>query len=478
MRLAWPAQPRSLIPPEVYQMRSKSLFLRFLFAAMLCFGVAVAPASANPFETTLANGLKLIVKEDHRAPTLVHMVWYRVGSMDEVDGQTGVAHALEHMMFKGTTKVGPGEFNKRVAAMGGRDNAFTNQDYTAYFQQVPRERLRDVMELEADRMANLVIDPEAFSKELQVIMEERRLRTDDQPRARAMESLHATALLAHPYRRPVIGWMEDLTHMRAEDVADWHRKWYAPNNATVVIVGDIDHEAVFRLAAQTYGVLDRRELGARRGFAEPVQGGPRHTTVRATAELPLLAMAWHVPAIDQLSTSRQGFALEVLSAILDGHDSARLNRRLVKESREALAVGASYGGISRGRNSLFVIDATPAPGISIATLETRLRAEVQRIIDEGITETELKRVKAQLVSSKVFQADSLMGQAMQIGSIEMAGYSWRDEDKIFEALRSVTAEEVRAAARLIGTDTSLTVTELEPLPSANKPAPPATTAQP
>jgi zinc protease len=225
--------------------------------------VSPAPTLANPFETTLANGLRVIVKEDHRAPTAVHMVWYRAGSMDEKDGTSGVAHALEHLMFKATRNLRSGEFNRRVAEAGGRDNAFTSRDYTAYFQIVPKGALPEMMKLEADRMANLKLDATEFDVEIKVVMEERRLRTDDNPQALVHEALNSAMFQAHPYRRPIIGWMDDLEHMTWQDARDWYRQWYAPNNAYVVVVGDVDHREVFRLAQKYYGLAqDARTAGA------------------------------------------------------------------------------------------------------------------------------------------------------------------------------------------------------------------------
>src|SRR5574340_648593 len=258
--------------------------------ALLLLGAACA-ALANPDEKTLPNGLHVIVKEDHRAPTVVHMVWYRVGSMDEMDGRSGVAHVLEHMMFKGTRRIGPGEFNERVAAAGGRDNAFTSRDYTAYFQQVPKNRLGEMMALEADRMAHLVISADSFGKEIKVVMEERRWRTDDQPEALLLETLMATAFAAHPYRRPIIGWMSDLEHLTAADARDWYRHWYVPNNAYVVVVGDVNKDDVFRLAEKTYGAIPRRALPPRHVEAEPLQRGIKRLVVKAPAKLPYLVMS-------------------------------------------------------------------------------------------------------------------------------------------------------------------------------------------
>jgi zinc protease len=228
------------------------------FAGLFC--ALLAPiVQANPFEHKLGNGLSVIVKEDRRAPTAAHMVWYRAGSMDETNGTTGVAHVLEHMMFKGTPKVGAGEFNRLVAAAGGRDNAFTSRDYTAYFQQVPKEKLGEMMALEADRMRHLTLAASEFEQEIKVVMEERRLRTDDQPQSLLFEAMNAVAFQAHPYRRPIIGWMNDLESMTAQDARAWYERWYVPNNAYVVIVGDVDHKDVFRAAEKYYA----RMIGAR-----------------------------------------------------------------------------------------------------------------------------------------------------------------------------------------------------------------------
>jgi zinc protease len=236
--------------------------------------VAPAPTFANPYETRLANGLRVIVKEDRRAPTAVHMVWYRAGSMDEKMAPPGVAHVLEHLMFKGTKTLKSGEFNKRVAEAGGRDNAFTSRDYTAYFQIVPKAALPEMMKLEADRMANLTLDAKEFAAEIKVVMEERRLRTDDNPQALVHETLNSTMFQAHPYRRPIIGWMDDLEHMTWQDARDWYRQWYAPNNAYVVIVGDVDHREVFRLAQKYYGIAQGQGLA--RAQAAERAGAGRH----------------------------------------------------------------------------------------------------------------------------------------------------------------------------------------------------------
>ncbi|MDR2688222.1 MAG: insulinase family protein [Azoarcus sp.] len=448
---------------------SHAFFFRLAVAGAAC--ACALSAAANPFETVLDNGMKVVVREDHRAPSVVHMVWYRVGSMDEPAGVSGVAHVLEHMMFKGTETVAAGEFNARVAARGGRDNAFTSYDYTAYFQQIPPTHLDEMMGLEADRMKNLQLTDEEFGSEIEVIKEERRLRTDDQPRALVHEQLMATAFQAHPYHHPIIGWMTDLDTLSAEDARAWYRNWYAPNNATMVVVGDVDHQAVFELARLHYGGLPAVDLPARRISAEPVQRGPRATVVRAPAELPYLAMVWQVPALRDLDADRDAYALGVLAAILDGYDGARLNRRLVREQRIAVSVGANYDGINRGP-ALFYLEGVPAAGQDVDALQKALIAELTRIRDEGVSEAELNRVKTQALASKIYERDSLMGQAMNIGQLDAVGLSWRDDEKLLDGLKAVTADEVRAVARRYFDDATLTTARLDPLPPATNAPPP------
>lgn len=425
-----------------------------------------APLHANPYETVLDNGLKVIVKEDRRAPSVVHMVWYGVGAMDEPDGRSGIAHMLEHMMFKGTEKIGPGQFNQRVAALGGRDNAFTGSDYTAYFQQIPPVHLGEMMMLEADRMANLEITEAEFLPEQQVVREERRLRIDDSPRALVFEQLMATAFQAHPYRRPIIGWMTDIEDYTVEDARAWYDNWYAPNNARLVVVGDIDHEEVFALARKHYGPIPARTLPQRHISREPEQRGPRHTTVRAPAELPFVTLAWHAPTLRDVKADEDVYALQVLAAVLDGYDGARVPRRLVREQRIAVSAGASYDGTGRGP-SLFVVSASPAAGHTVAEVETALRAEIARVAREGIGEDELHRVRTQAVAAEVFKRDSLMGQAMEIGFLESTGLSWRDEAALLEGVRRVTAEQVQAVAQRYFGETTMTRAELDPLPLAD-----------
>lgn len=447
--------------------------IRAIAAACL---LALCPlAQAEPAqEFMLENGMKIIVKEDHRAPTAAHMVWYRIGSMDEQNGTTGVAHALEHMMFKGTTSLKPGEFSSRVAALGGRENAFTSKDYTGYYQQIEKSRLEAVMALEADRMANLVFDKDEFSKEIKVVMEERRLRTEDQASARVYEALNAAAFVAHPYHHPIVGWMDDLEHMTVEDAKAWHDRFYAPNNATMVVTGDVDAQQVRTLAEKYFGKITPKSIPVTRPQNEPLQQGVRRIIVKAPAENPYVALAFKAPTLRDVEKDDDVHALEVLSAVLDGFDNARLPARLVRTERVANSVGASYSSNARGP-VLFVLDGTPAAGTTTEQLEKLLRAEVQRIAQDGVTEQELKRVKNQLIASQIYKRDSVFGQAMEIGVMEMTGISHKQIDRIIEKLGQVTAKQVQAVAARYFNDDQLTVATLVPLPLTDKKpaAPPA-----
>ena len=437
-------------------------------AAVMAAVCLSLPAWANPFEHRLANGLRVIVKEDRRAPTVAHMVWYRAGSMDETNGTTGVAHLLEHMMFKGTPTLGAGEFSRLVAAAGGRDNAFTSRDYTAYFQQVPKQKLEQMMQLEADRMRHLTLDPEAFAQEIKVVMEERRLRTDDQPQARLSEQMHAVAFQAHPYRVPVIGWMSDLENMTAQDARDWYERWYEPNNAFVVVVGDVDHESVFALAEKYYGPLAARPLPTRKPQVEPEQKGTRRLTVKAPAELPVVVMAYKVPVLRDVEKDIDPYALEMLSAILDGHDAARFSRSLIREQRLAVSANAGYDATSRGPG-LFYLLGSPSEGKTRAELESGFRGEIARIVKEGVTAEELTRARAQLVASQIYKLDSMFAQAMEIGQLETSGVSYTASQRLIEKLQAVTADQVRVVAQKYFVDDRLTVAELDPQPLPDTP---------
>jgi zinc protease len=421
----------------------------------------VGGAQAAVTDVTLENGMRVLVHEDHRAPVMVSQVWYRAGAMDEFNGTTGVAHVLEHMMFKGTQSVPPGEFSKRIAAAGGRENAFTSRDHTAYFQQMQKDRLELAMQLEADRMANLVISDELFAKEIQVVMEERRLRTDDQPQSVVVERLMATAYQAHPYRRPIIGWMDDLANMTAQDARDWYARWYAPNNATLVVAGDVKADEVLALARKHFGALPARALPPRKPQTEPAQVGEKRIVVKAPAQLPYLLMAWHAPTLKDWAQDSTPYALQILAGVLSGNDSARLQKTLVKTQQIAVNASAGYDAVARGPG-MFMVDATPAPGKTVAALEKAIRDELKRVQRDGISEAELARVKAQVIAADVYQRDSLFYQAMQLGEYAIAGLPPEALAGRVDKLRAVTAKEVQAVAQQWLQDDRLSVAELDP----------------
>jgi len=444
-----------------------NLYLNLSCLAILSYiTTASLPALANPHEYLLNNGLKLVIKEDHRSPVVIQQVWYKAGSMDEVNGKTGVAHALEHMMFKGTSNIPAGEFSRKIAAVGGKENAFTGSDYTAYYQQLHQRHLPMAMELESDRMHNLQLTQEEFSKEIQVVMEERRLRTDDQARALLYEKLMATAFQAHPYRRPIIGWMNDLENMQVSDARDWYKHWYAPSNAVLVVVGDVDPENVLASAKKYYGRFDAGEVPAlseRKPQIEPPQVGIKRLVVKAPAKLPHLIMGYKVPVLKDPKKDWEPYALTILAEILDGNAAARLNKTLVRETRIAISADAGYSAIERGPG-IFYIDGTPSEGRTVDELEQSIRTEINKIVQSGITPEELARVKAQVVASRTYQLDSTFAQAMQIGRLESVGLSHRDADIMLERLQTVTAEQVKDVAKKYMIDDSLTVAVLDPQP--------------
>jgi zinc protease len=438
--------------------------------ALVCTG-ATAFAAAIP-QRTLANGMKIIVKEDHRSPVAVSMVWYRAGSMDEVSGTTGVAHMLEHMMFKGTQKVPVGEFSRTIGRAGGRENAFTSRDYTAYYEQLHKSKLPLALELEADRMVNLSFAGDEFAKELKVVMEERRSRTDDDPHSQLHEQLMATVYLSHPYRSPVVGWMNDLQNMQLPDARGWYEKWYAPNNATLVVAGDVDPEEVFQLAEKSFGSIPARALPERKMQIESRQFGIKRITIKAPAELPYLVMAYHAPVLRDVESDWEPYALFVLNGILDGSDASRLNRELVRNTRVANSANSSYDLINRGP-ALFFLDGVPAEGKTVADLEAALREQIRVLVEQGVSNDELQRVKAQVTAAQVYARDSVYYQAMRIGMLQTIGLPYDSSDLQVRKLQEVTADQVREVARKYFIDDNLTVAVLDPqpLPGGKRPRP-------
>ena len=436
-------------------MRIKSLWMLLLL-------LPISSLAASVQEFSLDNGLKLIVQEDHRSPVVVSQVWYKAGSIDEVNGKTGVAHVLEHMMFKGTKKVKAGQFSRLIAAAGGKENAFTSSDYTCYFQQLEKSQLPLAFELEADRMANLQLTKEEFDKEIKVVMEERRWRTDDKPQSLVYEAFQGAVYRAHPYSRPVIGFMNDLENMSYEDAREWYTLWYAPNNATVVVVGDVQASDVYKLAKRHFAKLAAKKLPVRKPQVEPAQLGERRVLVKASAKQAYLLMGYHVPALQDADKDWQPYALEVLAGVLSGNPAARLNQSLVRDTRLAVDVSAAYDIMSRGRLSVFELDGTPSVGKTVRELEVALLQQIEKIKQAGVSAEELDRVKAAVIAADVYQRDSMFYQAMQIGTVESIGFSWKILDDYPRKLRAVTAEQVQAVAKQYLNADNLTIATLDP----------------
>ena len=438
-----------------------------LLCAALCWLPVLASGAPKVSERILENGLKVLVKEDHRSPIAVSQVWYKVGSSYEPGGITGISHMLEHMMFKGTDAQPAGEFSRIISENGGEENALTGNDYTAYFQTMEASRLAVSFELEADRMRNLHLQGDELKKELQVVTEERRMRTDDNPQAKMQEHFAALAYTNSPYRNPVIGWPSDIENYQVQDLQNWYQRWYAPNNATLVVVGDVQPEAVFELAEKYFGALLPSQVETPKPQIEVEQLGVRKITVKVPAKLPYLVMGYKVPTLKTAKLQWEAYALEVLAGVLDGGESARLPSILVRGKQIAVSVGAGYSLSSR-LSDLFTLEATPAEGKTVWTLESALKDEIAKLQINLIDPEELQRIKAQVLAKAVYERDSGFYQAMQIGMLETVGLSWKVAEEYVDNINQVSAEQVRAVARKYLVEDKLSVAYLEPLPIVGK----------
>jgi len=416
---------------------------------------------------TLGNGMKVLVKPDHRSPVAVSQVWYKVGGSYEYAGLTGVSHALEHMMFKGTKNLKPGEFSEIIAANGGSENAFTGKDYTAYFQRISSDRLELCLKNEADRMRNLQLNEAEFKKEIEVIKEERRSRTDDQPTSLTYERFNAAAFINSSYQQPIIGWMQDLHSMQLDDLSAWYQTWYAPNNATLVIAGDVDPQQIKIWAEKYFGVLKPSNITPPKPRREVAQMGERRITVKLPAKVPYLLMGYKVPVLKSLLDDEKNtddvYALEVLAGVLDGGQSSRLSRNLVREKEIASSAGAGYDPYAR-QQTLFLFDGSPRDGHSVKELEQAIKNQITEIQNTPPSRAELERVKAQVMASSVYEKDSVFYQAMQLGTLETVGVGWQRKDEYLKKIQQVTAEQVQGVAKKYLIDDSLTVAVLEPQP--------------
>jgi zinc protease len=416
-------------------------------------------------EFTLANDLRVLILEVPKAPVVTVQIWYKVGSRNEVMGRAGLSHMLEHMMFKGTKKFGKGEFSKIIKKNGGNDNAFTSQDYTAYFENLAADKLELALEMEADRLQGLLLDDKEFQLEREVVKEERRLRTEDNPQAYLVEQMFAQAFIEHPYHWPIIGWFNDLNAMTREDLKQHHDRYYAPNNATLVIVGDVKAEAALSLARKYFEGIPKGSPPPPPHVMDPEQKGERRITVKREAQLPFLYFGYKVPNFK----NHDVFALAVLENILSAGKSARLYDALVYRKKLALAVGASYSELSADPE-LFTFYAVVKPGSKIEEVEKAVMGEIERLKKEGPTDKEVEKARNQVEAKYVFEQDSVFRQAMLLGTAETVGAGWRYVADYVEKLRGVTKEDVHRAARTYFTDDTRTVGILVPIAPGPRPA--------
>ncbi|MFR0674069.1 M16 family metallopeptidase [Enterobacterales bacterium AW_CKDN230030176-1A_HGKHYDSX7] len=441
-----------------------------LLLSALCLPLTGHAATAQPtHEFTLDNGLKVVVREDHRAPVVVSQVWYKVGSSYETPGQTGLSHALEHMMFKGSAKLGPGEASRVLRDLGAEENAFTSDDYTAYYQVLARDRLPVALELEADRMASLRLPAEEFSREIEVIKEERRLRTDDKPTGKALELFRAMAYPASGYHTPTIGWMADLERMKVEELRHWYDAWYTPNNATLVVVGDVTVDEVKGLAQTYFGAIPKRAVPPAKLPIELAEPGQRQLTLHVRTQLPILFYGFNVPGLATTKDPRDVHALRLISALLDGGYSARLPSRLERGQELVAGASTSYDAFTRG-DSLFMISATPnvQKHKSLNDVEQGLWQQLDELKNTPPSAEELERVRAQVIAGLVYERDSISSQATTIGQLETVGLSWKLIDQELDALKQVTPQDVQNAARTYFTRERLSVAHVLPEASAHE----------
>ncbi len=445
--------------PTGYNRKMKKI----IFVTICVISLFSASAFSLPVnEYLLDNGLKVLILEDHKAPTATFQVWYRVGSRNEKTGKTGLSHLLEHMMFKGTRDYGPKTFSQTIKRAGGTDNAFTSKDYTGYFELLASDRINLPIELEADRMTNLVLTQDAVFSERDVVMEERRLRYEDDPQNLVSEEVFAAAFKNHPYRWPVIGWMSDLRTLNPTDLIDHYRTYYAPNNAVIIIVGDVDQKDILERIKKSFGSIPAGPPVPPMTIEEEEQRGERRVYVEKEAELPYILSVYKVPNI----THEDGFALDVLGSILSDGKSSRLYQSLVYEKQIAISAWAGYEGLSNDP-FLFFAGATAANGKAIEDVEAALLAEIRKIQNAPPAATEVQKAKNQVEASFIMQQDSLYSQARTIGSFEMT-VGWRFIDKYLDGIRRVSPEDVSRVARKYLIDERKTTGILVPLSKESK----------
>ena len=434
--------------------RRLSVLALLALVATVSTGTAAEPARV--MAVTLDNGLRVLLLEDHRSPIVSLQLWYRVGSRNEARGATGIAHFLEHLMFRGTPSHPPGEYARIVERNGGQDNAFTSQDVTSYYVDIAADRLDQVLALEADRMHNLTLDPKIITSEREVVIEERRTRTEDDPGGALGEEVSALAYRAHPYGQPIIGWMVDIRRITQDEIAAFYKTYYAPNNALLVAAGDFKAESVLAKIKAVFGPIPRGSEPPKVLAIEPEQNSERRLLVQRPAELPIVYLGYPVPNHE----SADAGPLEVLSVVLSGGRSSRLYRHLVYERQLALEAGGDYSYFSFDPN-LFWFYATPLPGQTPQTLEKELLGEMAQLAKEPVGEEELQRAKNQIESGFVFQEDSVHRRAALLARFELVG-GYALKDQYLDRIRAVTAADLQRVAKKYFTEDKKNVGVLLP----------------
>lgn len=409
--------------------------------------VASSPAWAETLSHTLLNGMKVIIKEDKRAPVAVSRIHYNVGSADEEQGKTGLSHALEHLMFKGTSKVPSGEFSRRVSSLGGSDNAYTKNTATVYFETVAAKNLPEVLKMEADRMVNLNFSDKDFLNEMSVIREERRLRTEDSPSGALYEKLLDSMYQKHYNRAPVIGQMADLNTLKAIDLRRWYQQWYVPNNATLVVVGDVNATETLKTVTQLFGGLKAKPLPQRRDLNEAPRSQAATVSIEHNTRQPMFMSLYNVPKLTKINDA-EPYALDMLCTVLSGNSSSRYSKKLLRGEAVALSANTYYSGLGRD-NGMFGITGMPAEGVSVEKLHNMMLDEIRHIAKEGVPEAELEIIRRQYITDKIYEKDSIANQADLILTLESAGLSYRDEDEIERRNLAVTSQAIQDAAKTV-----------------------------
>lgn len=416
-------------------------------------------------EFTLTNGLRLLVKEDHRAPVAIMQVWYKVGSSYEANGLTGVSHALEHMMFRGSKKFSGTKYDEIITEKGGQNNAFTSHDYTAYHQFIASDKLEICFQLEADRMHQLLLTEKDFKKEIAVVMEERHMSIDDNPEHRAYERFMAVAHVSSPYRHSIIGWMDDLKQMTVADLRQWYKTWYAPNNAIIVVVGDVQPKQMQAWTQKYFGSLNRSVIPVVKPQNEVMPLGTRSVTVQVPAKLPWLSLGYNTPVLKTLSKDKQweAYALSVASGVLGINSSCRLQKNIVRKKQIATSAYAHYSAFDRLDN-VFALGLTPIDTQNVEECKKALLQEVEDLKTKLVSQNELERVKTAWFASDVFGKDSLFNQAHEIGMLECVGLSYAEADRdVIKKIKAITPKQVKEVALKYLVSERLTIGILEPL---------------